>query len=182
MGLSDGHIRGHAEHPAGAGDVGEGGYAAAWVPSSHPRLREARTGAPGCDRQVVHYSTNLRTTPYELRMRTCGHRAITRDGRHCGGSCAVMGHKQQASTRGNRRARPRHAPSSTRPSSEATRALEALQPGGADHEAIHPANPDGGQVLRPAEVTLTSAAVAASGAHFFNVSGSVNDSGALIVS
>src|SRR6266536_743448 len=33
-------------------------------------------GALGCDRQVVHYSTNLRRTPYELRVHKCGHRAI----------------------------------------------------------------------------------------------------------
>ena len=102
---------------------------AAWVPSSQLRLR-GRAGALGRDRQVVYYSTNLRTTPYELRMRKCGHRAITPGGRALSASCAVMGHKQQASTKGGPPARRRHVPSSATTKLRRDAALEASQPRG----------------------------------------------------
>ena len=66
---------GHAEHPAGASDVGEATPLRGCLRAISDCARPSR-GARGCDRQVVNYCTNLRRTPYELRMGKCGHRAI----------------------------------------------------------------------------------------------------------
>ncbi len=125
---------GHAEHPAGASDVGEATPLRGCLRAISDCARPSR-GARGCDRQVVNYCTNLRRTPYELRMGKCGHRAI-------GPGRPAL-----------RRLVPGHGPHSRPAQGEGTEGpvgvtLEALQPGRADHEAACAATPDGGHVFR----------------------------------